>query len=422
MLKLLLSLYLAVFTSIVVINQVNEAIWARWVTSSTDDLRHAKSVIYSLQPHLDAETLSTIDNVTLLNINDVAWLDEQAKIINSGKILESFDQQGNAWLTFKLKESEQLMRLGPFAPEQSSALKQQILKFLSFSLLALLLVFWIRPLWLDLLHLKYITEQLSKGKQPEKQRHFRFSAISTITAQIKALADQVARLIDNQKQLVNAVSHDLRTPLARLKFALAMLPPVAQPQAADMQEDIKEMEHLIDEMLSYARLEFEVENQHFLALNLSELVQQQVDKFQSFSNKIISCNITSNIKVLGHQSYLGRAIQNLLTNANKFSYQRYHVELTIDEQRAILTISDDGPGVEESHRESIFSPFKRIEDSRNKSLGGYGLGLAIVRKIVNWHFGNCYVTDSHLGGACFTIALPLHNSTKTNKKTNIDNK
>ncbi|MEJ6472823.1 ATP-binding protein [Pseudoalteromonas piscicida] len=405
MLKLLLSLYLAVFASIVVINQVSEAIWSHWVHSAPDELRHAKTIANTLKSSISPSNLPTeSETIKILDMDDVAWLPEQANTLVQGGILTSFDDEGSAWLTFKVPDSTLLLQLGPLAPATSAARKQWLIKILSYAVLAFILMLWIRPLWLDLLQLRYITKSLTQGQLPANTKRSRFSAISNLTEQIRDLASQVARLIENQKLLVNAVSHDLRTPLARLKFALAMLPDQSREQAEDMADDVVEMEAMIDEMLAYARLEFEVEKLEITPLNLCELVDDQISKLSKLTDKTITFNKTSHpVTISGNLHYLSRAIQNIVQNADKYGRSNIEISLECDKSNAYLHIEDDGDGIPKSQWESVFIPFSRLDESRSKDNGGYGLGLAIVRKIAIWHKGCCHVGFSELGGAKFTL-------------------
>ena len=189
------------------------------------------------------------------------------------------------------------------------------------------------------------------------------------------LAAQVARLIENQKLLVNAVSHDLRTPLARLKFALAMLPKESQQQAQAMAEDVTEMEQLIAEMLAYARLEFELEELTMSDVDLNEVIEQQVSKLGKLTEKAIHFQAGGNaVNVTGNNHYLSRALQNLIQNADKYGYSQISVSLQCHNEQASIIVEDDGNGIAKEQWQSIFVPFSRLDESRSKNGGGYGLG------------------------------------------------
>ena len=309
-------------------------------------------------------------------------------------------------MSFLLIDNYTLVQLGPFLPSEPASNKLYLFKFISFLVLGLLLIVWLRPLWLDLMQFKRVTEQLAQGNLSVERKASRFSAISDLTEQFHIMAQKVANLMTDQKQLVNAVSHELRTPLARLKFALAMLQSAQPEQVSGMQQDVQEIESLIDEMLSYARLEIAGEQLSCEEFDLSELMQAQLDKLQGLSSKEITTSISSDVLVNANAHYLARVLQNLLQNADKYGASQIDVSLTEVEQQVIITVEDDGEGIAEDQYESVFMPFVRLEKSRNKHLGGYGLGLAIVKKIVSWHKGQCVVAKSKLGGASFVITLP----------------
>ena len=405
MARLLISLYLVVFISIVMINQSSEVIWQSWGHQAPDELRHAQQVAKILQTSIsDAEQLPNM--ATTLELGDVAWLPDQVKALESGDVITTYTEQGHALLTFAIRGSTQLVQLGPFAPVSNDLVKKYLFKLFSFTVLALLLILWLRPLWLDLMQLKRVTAQLAEGQLDISIEPSKFSAISNLTSQFHTMARKVASLMNDQKQLVNAVSHELRTPLARLKFALAMLAGKDPEEVNAMSQDVQEMELLIDEMLSYARLEIMAHALEYKSFNLTLLVQEQIKKLQRTYEKSIKTTLSSDIQVVANQHYMARMIQNLLTNACKYGHANIHISLLSTEQDVILLVEDDGAGIKPEDREKVFTPFVRVDSSRNKALGGFGLGLAIVQKILIWHNGHCEVKSSNMGGALFEVYLP----------------
>ncbi|TQF67956.1 ATP-binding protein [Pseudoalteromonas luteoviolacea] len=411
MLRLLVSLYLFVFASIIFINQSSEYIWKNWGDQTPDELNYAKQVALNLKSVLDdigIESQTHSEQLNVVNINDIAWFPEQIESLQKGEVVVSFDANDHYQLSMLLADGQHLVQLGPYAPQQSSFFAQYGFRLVSFSILALLLVLWLRPLWRDLTQLKHITTKLATGQLDIESKPSRFSAISTLTQQIQKLALQTASLMQNQKHLVNAVSHELRTPLARLKFALAMLAAKDPKQVQAMSNDVLEMELLIDEMLSYARLEFSEREMQKSIFDFSQLVIESIDKVQSATHKKLQLEIQNDLYVFGSSHYLSRVLQNLLQNADKYGAELIDVHLASDNRGNLhLTVSDDGPGIPQDKRENVFSPFIRLETSRSKETGGFGLGLAIVAKILGWHDGHCWVSDSSLGGATFNITIPL---------------
>ncbi|CAM4128122.1 ATP-binding protein [Pseudoalteromonas byunsanensis] len=406
MIRLLISLYLVVFVSIIAINQGSELIWQHWVYQAPDDLRHAKQVAKSLQTSV-INTATPDPSLNTLHVDEVAWLPEQRNQLLQGDIVTTYTEQNHALLSFLMQDKQTLVQLGPFMPVEPVVLPKYLIKLSSFLLLAVLLMFWLRPLWRDLMQLKYVTSQLAKGQLDISIAPSRFSAIANLTSQFHTMAKKVANLMSNQKHLVNAVSHELRTPLARLKFALALMHKDAPEQVTLMSEDVQEMEVLIDEMLSYARLEMAQSELQFKPFDFVELLHEQLEKLNRVTSKhiVFDCE-HEQLYIVAERNYIARVLQNLLQNADKYAREHIYLAMTFEQGQVNLFVGDDGIGIVPEARDKVFEPFIRLEKSRNKTSGGFGLGLAIVKKIVTWHGGGCEIQTSQWGGAQFVVHLP----------------
>jgi len=224
------------------------------------------------------------------------------------------------------------------------------------------------------------------------------------------MAHRVIRLLSDQKQLVNAVSHELRTPLSRLRFSLAMLEGANESQRKDMIQDVGEIETLIDEMLSYARLENVNQGIKKSSVDLTALITNQVNKLSRSGDLIIEWKKPESLYYYCNEHLLERAIQNLSTNALRYAKYKVIISLELTLNGIKISVEDDGEGIAEQDRDKIFEPFFRLESHRNRDQnqekGGYGLGLAIVQRICEWHKASCILSDSTLGGCHFTIYLP----------------
>ncbi|MCF6434471.1 ATP-binding protein [Pseudoalteromonas sp. MMG022] len=407
MIRLLVSLYLVVFISIIAINQGSELIWQHWVYQAPDELRHAKQVAKSLQASV-TDAPSPNSSLNTLHVDEVAWLPEQRSQLLQGEVVTTYTEHNHAVLSFLMQDKQTLVQLGPFMPVEQAVLPKYLIKLCSFLLLAVLLMFWLRPLWRDLMQLKYVTSQLAKGQLDISIAPSRFSAIANLTSQFHTMAKKVANLMSNQKHLVNAVSHELRTPLARLKFALALMHKDAPEQVSLMSEDVQEMETLIDEMLSYARLEMAQNELQFNAFDFVELLHEQLEKLKRVTHKQIKfeCQLEQ-LPIVAERNYIARVMQNLLQNADKYGKEHIYLAMNYEQGQVQLFVGDDGMGIEPAVREKVFEPFVRLEKSRNKTSGGFGLGLAIVNKIVHWHGGYCEIQTSQWGGAQFVVHLPV---------------
>jgi two-component system OmpR family sensor kinase len=227
------------------------------------------------------------------------------------------------------------------------------------------------------------------------------------------MAERIKLLIEEQRTLVHGVSHDLRTPIARLRFALDMTREcnsaeefIAKIQYMD--QDLDELDTLVDEWLFYAELNGKSEELIIEQVDLKELAQASVKKIQVLYPDIQFELITQKSLILGNARLIARAIDNLLTNAGKFAQSTVRVmvpatEMDKDNEVLCLLVEDDGPGIPEQLQNKIIQPFVRLDDSRNSS--GSGLGLAIVKSIIDKHHAQLDIKTNILGGASFVITF-----------------
>lgn len=212
------------------------------------------------------------------------------------------------------------------------------------------------------------------------------------------MRQRLRRYIDQRTLMLAGVSHDLRTPLTRLKLHLAMQEKDAENDAA--RRDIKDMEAMLDGYLDFARSDSEEASQ---PTDMEDFLKTVIDSYDApLPELIISTGPeTLDIKPIALQ----RAIANLISNARKYG-QSVRVELTREKSDLCIHIDDDGPGIPEDQRREAFRPFSRLDTARNQNIKGTGLGLAIARDIVQGHGGSLTLHDSDMGGLRATIRLP----------------
>lgn len=235
---------------------------------------------------------------------------------------------------------------------------------------------------------------------------------------LNGMAAQVQSLLRSQQEMIRAVSHELRTPVARIRFAVQMLEDLsrddnARRQLEGIDEDIAELDRLIDEILTYAKLDSE--NAQGVSLKTESLecraLAWRVVETLSPLHAHLTLSVTEGeeLEVEAEPRYLQRALQNLVANACRHAESQVSVSVLREPRAVRFDVEDDGPGVPEKDRITIFKPFARLDDSRTRRSGGYGLGLSIVQKIMAWHGGNVVVDRSErLGGARFSLLLPLY--------------
>jgi two-component system osmolarity sensor histidine kinase EnvZ len=219
----------------------------------------------------------------------------------------------------------------------------------------------------------------------------------------RAFLDMRARIqrhIDQRTALLASVSHDLRTPLTRLKLALAMTD--QGPQTAAMKRDLADMEHMIDEYLEFARGEGGEEVE---AVRLADLAREMADD-AARSGAAVDVRVPDDLIVNVRPNALRRALSNLLMNAAAHARR---VELTARARHqggVEILVDDDGPGIPEDRYEEAFRAFARLDASRNQNTKGVGLGLAIARDVARGHGGEITLDRSPLGGLRAVVRLP----------------
>ncbi|WMN59627.1 ATP-binding protein [Pseudoalteromonas xiamenensis] len=397
--RLALSLLLVLFFSIFVINHVSEYVWQQ-VQPATDIQILAKQMATEIKNLVSNQTQTSTNTVPLAHF---AWLPEQLDALKNGELVTLYSSE-NVLNFYFLASEDQVYEMGPYRlPVADWRIKVAISVLSYFSLIACLLL-WLRPLWRDLTQLKRITFQLSQGKVELNYVPIHFSAIASLTGEIKKLTEKVASLLESQRYLVNAVSHELRTPLARLKFALAMRSSGEPKHNHEINQNISEMERLIDEMLSYARLEEATVQAPSTRLDLRDCVARACEKVTEVKVQLAIQHYLS-ATVIGDEAQLDRLFSNLLSNAVKYGHGQIKVSLVECQNEYIVSVEDNGNGIDVQQRDSAFEPFKQFT-SDNRTSNGFGLGLAIVKRIATWHRASCHIGCSELGGAKISIVFP----------------
>lgn len=288
-------------------------------------------------------------------------------------------------------------------------------------LAALVLAIAVRLLMRDLdrnlRSVESVAVRIARGELEARVEPGQGSLVSRLAHSFNSMADQIQRLVEVQREMIHAVSHELRTPVARIRFGVQMIETARDEQALQRQldgidNDIQELDELIDEILTYARLEQGGPVFSLRPGNVTDIVRQVVEEQQVLHPGIDISEVIPEQSETFAQSdieprYLHRAIQNLVGNACRYARGEVRVRCLLDEQNCRVDVEDDGPGIPEQDWEKVFSAFARLDDSRTRNSGGYGLGLSIVRRILFWHGGQSFVGRSaELGGACFSLVWP----------------
>ena len=263
--------------------------------------------------------------------------------------------------------------------------------------------------------------EVSRGNLDSQVQVIGQDEIARLSATFNAMTSHIKRLIESQRELTRAVSHELRTPVARIRFAVDMLADTDDEDSRFMQrdyidEDIEALNGLIDEMLTYAKLEEGSPKLDLEAVNFQDLIEQIVRETNALGKdiKIVGNPPSSKVTAIADRRYLHRVIQNLAGNALRYAETTIIISAGVKKGNAFVCVEDDGQGIPEADREKVFIPFSRLHDSRTRASGGYGLGLSIVSRIAFWFSGSMSVDESpNLGGARFTMTWPVKPLTQT---------
>jgi len=251
--------------------------------------------------------------------------------------------------------------------------------------------------------------------------------MASLASNYNSMSDHIQRLIESQRELMRAVSHELRTPVARIRFGMEMLAEEDDyqdrlNQVEQIDKDIEALNNLIDEIMTYAKLEQGTPSFDFERISLVEVLDQVVSETEALKTQkeIILNAPAANVEVDAEYRYLHRVVQNLVGNAVRYCDDKVLITGGINERGfAYICVEDDGCGIPEADRKRVFEAFARLDGSRTRASGGYGLGLSIVSRIAYWFGGKVEVDESpSLGGARFTMTWPSRRFKNRRVKTN----
>lgn len=277
------------------------------------------------------------------------------------------------------------------------------------------LLLWVWPHWRDLERMKETARRLGQGQMSERTHISPHSNIGELASVFDTMASDLERHVNQQRELLNAVSHELRTPLTRLDFGLVLLfdevPAASRKRLLELVGHVRELDELVLELLSYSRLYNADQARERVEVSLLELVDSVLGGFaEELDARGIQWEVQAEASLprfVLDPRLTARAVQNLVRNAMRYCDTSILLRLRLEQDGAcLLTVEDDGIGIPMQERERIFQPFYRLDRSRDRNTGGFGLGLAISRRAIEGQGGQLSVTQSALGGAQFTIRLP----------------
>lgn len=426
--KLFIQFYLLLFVCFLVMTMLVGLVYKltseRAGRQSLDDLM--KSSLYLMRSELREtpprdwnKTIHELDlNLSFkLNIQPLSKfeLDEvRMRHLRNGEIV-ALDEE----YTFiqRIPRSHYVLAVGPvpylFFLHQMRLMDIAFIAFIAFSL-ALPVFIWIRPHWQDMLKLENAAQRLGEGHLQERVHFDNTSGFTQLGVTFNQMADNINTLIASKKRLIDGIAHELRTPLVRLRYRLAISDNLSEEESLMLNRDISQLESLIDELLTYARLDRPQTELHLASIDFGQWLVSHIADAQLMNPQ---STITLETDTQASVDYgkldlrlMERVTDNLLNNALRYSQQRLRVSLWRDQDMAYLQVEDDGPGIPEKERDRVFEPFVRLDPSRDRATGGCGLGLAIVHSIAVAMQGQIMISSSPLGGANLCFAWPINDS------------
>lgn len=421
--KLFIQFYLLLFVCFLVMAMLVGLVYKftaeRAGRQSMDDLM--KSSLYLMRSELreipPRDWNKTIDNLDL-NLSFKLHIEPMSKYqldpptlrrLRAGEIVALDDEY-----TFlqHIPRSHYVLAVGPipylFYLHEMRLLDIALLAIIGFSL-ALPVFIWMRPHWQDMLKLENAAQRFGRGHLDERIHFDSTSSLLRLGVAFNQMADNINTLVASKKQLIDGIAHELRTPLVRLRYRLEMSDNLSEAESAALNRDIGQLEALIEELLTYARLDRPRVELNLQSIELAGWLQERLADFR-LVNPTIDIELDTPQKQnfgIADTRLMERVLDNLVNNALRYAHHRLRIGLWFDGPLACLQVEDDGPGIPLAERERVFEPFVRLDPSRDRATGGCGLGLAIVHSVAQAFGGNVTVESSSLGGASVRFCWPL---------------
>ncbi|RZI42506.1 HAMP domain-containing protein [Herbaspirillum sp. HC18] len=358
--------------------------------------------IYPLE---ESDTIAPAPSSELMQVLET---NVKARLGNDTKFAGRVNDVGGFWVSFKIDDDEYWLRLDRERIEGVTNIQ-----WLGFGTAALILsllgaVFISRLINQPLSRIASATQAIAKGKWPEPLPESGPTEIRDANRSFNQMVADLNRVESDRAVILAGISHDLRTPLARmqLEVEMAQLPDDAR---LGMQSDLAQMDAIIGQFLEFAK---PTDNGHGASVDLSALISDCAREAERLNDVRVTTEIAPNVNVFGHATDLKRVVSNLIENARRYGKTQDTNTAEIDiackseGNQAVIEISDRGPGIPNMEMERLLRPFTRLDTARGQA-NGAGLGLAIVDRIVKRHRGTLKLSNKNSNGLRVRIALPV---------------
>lgn len=349
------------------------------------------------------DKLKAISKVRKANRMIVGYLEESLEKAFPKAEIKIFEGKADKDLVVMIDSDQGLYR---FLTTRKKIFSTSIFMFVVWMVGTSILLFLVAVLFLriqvrSIAELAQVAEDFGKGIDNKDFKPYGSSEVRKAALAFIKMKERIQRQISERTQMLAGVSHDLRTPLTRMKLQAAMMPDGDDKK--DFLSDIDEMEKMLDGYLSFVSGEGG-EKSSFVDVN--EMILSIINKFRN-KKALIRYSTNDQVSAIqGREQALKRALTNVISNAFRYG-KTIAVKLESNDKKLMIAIEDDGPGIPKDKREDVFKAFYRLENSRNKETGGVGLGLSIAKDVITSHGGTIELDESSLGGLKVLVSIPL---------------
>lgn len=418
--RLIVSLLLITLAAIIASGWVIDSAFLHYTEKTqsqyqSTDAHYAKALANTVNISSDPENFINQWNlgnsfpVTLLDFSDLVLPDAlEETLLRTGSITLQSDQGVSIYYLIPNHQRILAISRPDFSTEPSTT--QWFFTLAFYCSIFLILMLWLTPLLLDLKRLRIGAHAFGLGDLKHRISLSRWSHTQDIHAAFNTMADKIERLLNDNKLLSNALSHELKTPLARLRFGFDVLseeeePAKKQEYTHRINDDLNEMQSIINALLDYARLDSSENSSKETSVDLQAIIHDCIHAHWLESKQIDVHNIHSHV-IQCDPKHIRLLLSNLIKNALLYSTSQLSIRTEVSDGLFRLFVEDDGKGIAESEYETIFLPFTRGEKTVGR--GGHGMGLAIVKRVAEWNKWVVSVGRSpSLGGARFCLEIPL---------------
>ena len=350
-------------------------------------------------------------DMELMKLGDIAGAPVLEKL-RRGELARMQGSDGGTW-ALQGVGADEVLALKNVEADGSRGALDWMLTIGFYAVIALVIMAWIWPLTRDLRALEKATAWYGKGNWRFDAAIGPRSQVFPLARTFRAMAARIDGLIASHKDMFNAVAHEIKTPLSRMQFEIELARGGAAPAAVDaaldnIKADIAAIDELVTAALEYAILERAEISLNLGIHNFAVLLPALVDQVRADvrADLVLSAEVHGDAgAVICDLHLLETLLRNLLYNAARYAKYEVRVRFEAGADRHRLVVEDDGPGIAEGDRSRVFESFVQL-DRGGGARRGFGLGLAIVRRITDWHGGEVGVDRSPLGGAMFCVSWP----------------